>query len=228
MRKLAREEAIERFWARTDRSGPPHPTLGTPCWIWTGSRHPSGYGYSTLGRAHRVAHELAIGPIPTGHEILHLCDVPACINPAHLRSGTHAENMADMAEKGRAGNRGMIPLTRVLTDAQVVEMREMYAAGASLRTCANRFGVALRTVGRAVQGHFWKRAGGPITTTIDVDARRPRGSATARSKLTEDQVREMRAAAARGERQCDLAVRFGISRTNVNAIIHRRFWKHVA
>jgi hypothetical protein len=42
--------------------------------------------------AYRVAHELAIGPIPEGMEVDHLCFNPGCCNPAHLEAVTPAEN----------------------------------------------------------------------------------------------------------------------------------------
>jgi hypothetical protein len=71
-----------------------------------GALMPSGYGRATYeGKqqlAHRVAWQKVNGPIPEGLEIMHLCDNPSCINVEHLRPGTHAQNMADMAAKGRA------------------------------------------------------------------------------------------------------------------------------
>jgi len=71
----------------------------------------TGYGViKVFGRfvgAHRFSYELHKGPVPDGMEILHSCDVKACINPDHLRAGSHAENMAEAGERGlmRGGDR---------------------------------------------------------------------------------------------------------------------------
>jgi hypothetical protein len=53
--------------------------------------------------AHRRALELATGQsIPAGQLVRHSCDNPPCCNPAHLSTGTHADNAADMVARGRS------------------------------------------------------------------------------------------------------------------------------
>jgi len=76
------------------------------CWIWTGAPCTKGkYGHLNIGgkykRAHRIAYELFIGPIPKKLHVLHNCDTPLCVNPDHLFVGTQYENLADMTNKGR-------------------------------------------------------------------------------------------------------------------------------
>lgn len=87
-----------RFEAHVDKSG--------DCWLWTGPRSASGYGRCSRGmkkhRAHRVAFALYVAEIPEGMHVLHRCDNPPCVNPAHLFLGTHIDNMRDMEAKGRA------------------------------------------------------------------------------------------------------------------------------
>ncbi|WP_402844370.1 HNH endonuclease signature motif containing protein [Microbacterium sp. GXS0129] len=77
------------------------------CLVWIGPRHWDGYGYfkhaGRHARTHRVAYELAHGPIPDGAVVMHTCDNPPCCNPDHLRAGTQRDNVADAIDKGRFG-----------------------------------------------------------------------------------------------------------------------------
>lgn len=90
---------LDRFWAQVQKSN--------ECWLWTGAKQTTGgYGIMHVSnirhRAHRFSYELHNGPIPPGLCVLHRCDVPACVNPDHLWTGTRADNTKDMIKKGRA------------------------------------------------------------------------------------------------------------------------------
>src|SRR5216684_318642 len=88
---------IGSHMATTNTKGP-EPNSG--CWLWTGMLKDSGYGKIQTGtfanpnmqRAHRVAYELFVGPIPPGLQLDHLCRVSSCVNPNHLEPVTNAEN----------------------------------------------------------------------------------------------------------------------------------------
>lgn len=76
------------------------------CWLWTGPVNNTGYGLAFFKNkqtlAPRSSWEVHNGPIPDGMYVLHRCDTPACINPAHLFLGTAMDNTRDMIAKGRA------------------------------------------------------------------------------------------------------------------------------
>jgi hypothetical protein len=171
------------FWRRVDRAvgpiPPPHTDLGDlgPCWLWLGPRDRDGYGLTPrLGgeaRAHRVSWVLAHGPIPPGRWVLHRCDTPGCVNPAHLFLGTTRENTADMVAKGRQARgerhasrrhpervaRGERVGTAKLTAVQVAAIRERYAAGGvSTRTLAAEYGVSRTLLKLIVRGEVWRCA----------------------------------------------------------------------
>lgn len=86
------------------------------CWPWKAAKHPKGYGRFKVGgklySSHRLAYEMANGPIPekmvANGLILHACHNPACCNPAHLRLGSGSENVMDAVKAGRwvQGQRG--------------------------------------------------------------------------------------------------------------------------
>ena len=71
------------------------------CWEWTGAKNACGYGIVKGGLAHRVAWGVEVGPIPSGMNVCHRCDNPACVTIDHMFLGTHIDNMYDMLAKGR-------------------------------------------------------------------------------------------------------------------------------
>lgn len=80
----------------------PEPNSG--CWLWVGAVINVGYGKFQKGKlmsAHRASYEIFCGDIPDGLHVLHKCDNPLCVNPAHLTLGTHADNMKDRQDRGR-------------------------------------------------------------------------------------------------------------------------------
>lgn len=86
-RRGPRPTLAERFWAKVNKNGP------DGCWQWTAGRLGStGYGHFEKQPAHRVAYELAIGAIPPGLHIDHLCRNRICVNPDHLEPVTQREN----------------------------------------------------------------------------------------------------------------------------------------
>jgi hypothetical protein len=120
----------------------------------------SGYGYVQRNMrrylAHRIAFELTFGPIPDGLFVCHHCDNPPCVNPAHLFVGTQAENMADMAAKGRHRSRGgqngeRHPQAK-LTDAQVDTIRVLLTGPESTRQIAERYGVSRSLISKIQTG----------------------------------------------------------------------------
>ena len=76
------------------------------CWEWEGFKDGKGYGriWNPGGSqyAHVVVYELKVGPVPSGHEVDHVCNNTSCVRPKHLEAVTGAENTRRRDE--RLGN----------------------------------------------------------------------------------------------------------------------------
>lgn len=134
----------------------------TGCWEWVAAKDSNGYGRiwfdGTIGAAHRVSYELDNGPIPDGLLACHRCDNPACINPAHLFLGTHADNLSDMDAKGRrargdrVSNKGVEHGRVKITENDVLAIR---AAHMTHRALAKQYGLGRSQIARIRSGKQW-------------------------------------------------------------------------
>ncbi len=88
--------------------------------------------------------------------MLHRCDQPTCVNPAHLFLGTHIDNMTDMKRKGRQPrNGGARNPNAKLTPQQVVAIRARYVDLPNFTRVAAEFGVSNFTVTEIVRRKAW-------------------------------------------------------------------------
>jgi hypothetical protein len=140
-----------RFWLKVQVR------IESECWRWLGARDHEGYGYFWDGAANRRAHRYsyalkAFDSAVDGH-VLHSCDNPSCVNPSHLRLGTHSENIRERNAKGRhnlpSGERHWY---KALSQDSADAIRTMVDRGVSQASAARAIGVSEATVSRLVNG----------------------------------------------------------------------------
>ena len=133
------------------------------CWkcLRTPSQERGWYGIQFTDGAHilmnspRMSYLLFRGRIPlTTPCVMHICDNPRCVNPEHLRLGTHADNMEDMKRKGRDRRVGEQNGYSILTEDDVKYIRR--AKHISQRKLAKRFGVHQTLISLVRTGKVWK------------------------------------------------------------------------
>jgi hypothetical protein len=140
----------------------------TGCWEWQRARNNHSYGTITVygrGRvfAHRLMWELAAGPIPARQGVLHECDTPFCLNPAHLFLGDQLANMQDCAAKGRVRAPGGAvsacrllglnnPATKLTEEAVSAIRRRLTTGTESQAEIARDYGVSQSQVSNIKRG----------------------------------------------------------------------------
>lgn len=149
-----KEPLEERFKKFFTKAGP------DDCWEWRAkSRDADGYGLIWAGnyeqglvRGHRVAYELATGVRPDQEQVLHSCNNPSCVNPRHLRLGTHDENMRDKVVSGNSMPGEKNP-NAILTDAEALEIKQRYKVGdVTYESLGKEYGVSSGLIGHIVRG----------------------------------------------------------------------------
>lgn len=140
------DKMVRNYWRKVSKRE------ATDCWPWLGCIGRRGYGHMRIGDKTKLATHVALTlaglPRPADAKALHSCDNPHCVNPAHLRWGTHEDNMRDRDARGRT--------QRILTEAIVLEARKRFANGERVHDIALTFGVNRETLRSAVKGQKWR------------------------------------------------------------------------
>lgn len=151
------KSALDRFHASYKKSV-------TGCWLWRGApRGSNGYGRIKVGGASMPAHRFSwiihFGEIVGGLLVLHRCDTPLCVNPAHIFLGTHQDNMDDCRSKGRTNGgtktpmRGSQNARSKLSAEQVIAIRQ---DDRSQREIAAQYGVSQALVSKIKRNEMWR------------------------------------------------------------------------
>jgi hypothetical protein len=181
----AKRTPEQRFWDKVQKADPGE------CWLWIGAKDQHGYGRFARSReagtriASRISYELHHGvSVPAGMEVMHSCDNPPCVNPAHLSMGTPSDNQLDCVRKGRRPslkgipnplNRGELngmytkPWTRCSGEAHpmskftaddVADIRQSYATGETgwsiYKRYRAKYGIGFQAVYKVLNRSRWK------------------------------------------------------------------------
>lgn len=163
------DKRIAAFWAKVDKRGPDE------CWPWIGARR--------TGRCDHPLFSINAKPISATHVALlfdgrprpaapnncalHSCDNPPCVNPAHLRWGTHRDNTDDALERDRfyraAGVKN--PAAKI-TEEDVRRIMRIGREGphGHIAATAREFGLTERSVKAIWEGKNWTSITGLTNT----------------------------------------------------------------
>ena len=153
----------ERFMKYVDKQS-------SGCWLWTGTKSShSRHGQFAVplkvtaedGRrltvykgspAHVVSHELFIGPIPDGYEVVRTCFNPLCVSPEHVQAVTHQGRQDLLVAAGRQA-KGEGHGCAKLTEKDVLDIRRSSTPSGEL---GKLFGVSRTQIKRIRNRTSWK------------------------------------------------------------------------
>lgn len=133
----------------------------TGCWDWPFScsgQYGQVYWCGRKRKAAHVALELDGRPRPNPQALsLHSCDRQICVNPSHLRWGTHQDNTDDMLARGRERYlRGEKHRWAKLSPSDVAEIRRRYRSDqVTQRQLAHEYDMSQTAIGQLIRGQTW-------------------------------------------------------------------------
>jgi len=201
--------------------------------------------------AHRFSWQLHYGPIPEGARVVHICPSgsnPACVNPEHLQLHTEADEPRPYgprrsfdevfwdnvhktpdcwlwtAGKTNGGYGKLTTYERVTKLAHRISWEihfgEVPEGLCVLHHCDNPSCVR--------PDHLFLGTLNDNKQDCVVKERHSRGEKVNTSKLTEEQVKEIRQACAQGANKSELAKRYGVDRSSIFRIARGETWSFLS
>lgn len=139
------------------------------CWLFQGAKTAAGYSVvrNTETKKNEYVHKLSYQKYISTvlpKLIRHKCRNRHCCNPNHLEGGTHKENNGIDRERDKTDNKGERHGNHKLTEAQVIEMRQLRREGYSIESLMTRYNIpAHQTILNALNGTNWFHIPNPIT-----------------------------------------------------------------
>ena len=215
------------------------------CWLFEGQRSTFGHGsfkhHGVTYHTHRLSYMLAHGlrELPAEVVIRHKCDVPNCVNPLHLETGSKEDNDMDRDARGRT-LRGVTHGMSLFTDAtQVREIRWLYAQVNGKRGACTAIGkryhvsktvvryICIRDTWKDLADDFDTLDPKPVPLTPEEMCHRPDNHGS--SKLTELTIQRIRACRKMGATLSWISSKFDrLSEGAISDICNRNSWKDVA
>ena len=159
----------ERFWSKVNKTNNIE-----DCWEWNAGFRDKEYRYGAIKYkdktidAHRLSWMMANNKFDLTSKdfICHKCDNPPCVNPNHLFLGDHSINMKDAYKKGRINpeknltdefrfKSGSIPFNSVLSNIQVLEIKQLILNSEKIGEIAKLFGISRYKVSDIKRGRSY-------------------------------------------------------------------------
>lgn len=138
----------------------------------------------------------------------------SCVD--NLEWCTQLENMRHAVKTGlKPSMVGENATNSLLTELQVLEIRELRSRGTKLKVIAEMYGVSLSAISMVVYCYTWKHLPSNVSKKCY------------RSRLGEEQVLEIRRLRSQGLKFKAISEMFGVSQGAVSGIVYRHTWKHI-
>lgn len=205
------------------------------CMMWNGAKTMRGYGTLSWNKksmtlAHRLSYELHKGLIPPGMCVCHSCDNPSCVNPEHLWLGSLIDNNQDMVNKNRHALKKGMRLYSKLTEDQVRDIRTQILNGITMVELSKKYNVSDRTINDINSGKLWASIDNEVDKKKRIEVvkkTRSRCASINNSKLSKENIIDIKKRLLLGESQRSIANIYDVSQFCIFEIKNERRWKHI-